>query len=291
MKYLFTLSFWMILTLFSVPQPGKAVILYGSGDPAYNTTPPTGALTNSGWQFEGQWGCFLGTPIAPQYFLAAHHIGGAVGQPFTFMNVTYTTVAYWDDPASDLRLWQISGTFPNYAPLYTNNLESGSPLVVFGRGTQRSSAVMVNGALAGWQDGISDGVMRWGQNKVFTAYWSELIVAFTGTQGTNEAYLSPGDSSGAIFIPDNGTWKLAGINYAIDGPFATTANGPAFDGAIFNENGLYVNNTLVSDAQPAYFYGTRVSTEIPWILSITGAIPNPTPAPLTPPTNLTIQWY
>ena len=47
----------------------NAVILKGSDDPTYNTTPPTGALADSGWQYQIQLGGFLGTAIAPQYFM------------------------------------------------------------------------------------------------------------------------------------------------------------------------------------------------------------------------------
>ena len=36
------------LALALLAQPASAVILLGSGDPAYNTTPPTGALAGSG---------------------------------------------------------------------------------------------------------------------------------------------------------------------------------------------------------------------------------------------------
>jgi hypothetical protein len=287
------ISWRIVLALALAAQTSSAVILFGSGDPAYNTTPPTGVLTNSGWQYEGQWGSFLGTPIAPQYFLAAHHVGGAVGQTFMYHGVNYTTTAYWDDPSSDLRLWQVSGVFPSYAPLYTSSDEQGRALMVYGRGTQRGAAVMTSvagtNALAGWQDGTADGVTRWGQNQVCTAYWSLLIVAFTGTQGANEAYLSCGDSSGAVFIQDDtGVWKLAGINYAIDGPFSTTSTGPTFYGAIFNEAGLFMNGAQVPDEggpQPAYFYATRVSSELAWIQGITGVVSTAavTSAPSGPP--------
>jgi len=58
--------------------PVHAVLFYATGDPTYNTLPPGGNLTNSGWQFEGLWGGFLGTPIAPNYFIAAQHVGGSV---------------------------------------------------------------------------------------------------------------------------------------------------------------------------------------------------------------------
>jgi len=282
----------------------RAVILFGSGDPAYNTTPPTGALAQSGWQYEGQWDGFLGTAIAPHYFLAAQHIGGSVGDTFTFNGSNYVTTAYWNDPGSDLRLWQVSGTFTNYAPMYSVNDEQGKSLVVIGRGTQRGAAVMVTSTspdttnavstLAGWQDGPSDGVMRWGQNQVSMTGGCLLIVDFTGTLGPNEAYLSCGDSSGGVFIQDStGNWDLAGINYGIEGPFAASTNGPEFYGAIFNEDGLYISGfqfPLDGVQRSSRFYASRVSSELPWIQSIVGVVPpvslNTQPAPLPPLLNI-----
>ncbi|MGA2246064.1 MAG: hypothetical protein ABSH48_13775 [Verrucomicrobiota bacterium] len=288
---------WLTILYLALATPAsRAVILFGSGDPAYNTTPPTGTLANSGWQFEGQWNCFLGTAIAPNYFLAAQHIGGSVGDIFTLNGSNYITTAYWDDPGSDLRLWQVSGTFTNYAPLYSTSDEQGKSLVVIGRGTQRGPAVTVTWTppdttnevttLAGWEDGPCDGVERWGQNQVQTAGGWLLIVAFTGTQGPNEGYLSGGDSSGAVFIQDDtGAWNLAGINYGVDGPFSTTASGPQFCGAIFNEDGLYVGGVvqipLDGVTRPTHFYASRVSSELYWIQSIVGVVPpaqSPTPA-------------
>lgn len=418
-----------LLALGLTTQMAPAVILFGSGDPTYNTTPPTGALQNSGWQYEGQWGGFLGTPIAPQYFIAAHHVGGSVGQTFTFNGVSYTTTAYWDDASSDLRIWKVNGVFPTYAPLYATNDEIGKMLVDIGRGTQRgdpveltstqtvyttnevalsslgitkraamaefpeatfdeimtvvtqvyttnvvnlntlgiskkdaakefpqatfqgtimtvvtpvyttnvvnlstlgiskkdaakefpqatfqgsimtvvtpvyttnvvdltalgiskkaaraefpgakfqevmtvvTSGVVTNSVLKGWQDGPSDGVMRWGQNQVFAGGIC-LAVAFTGTNGPNEGFLSGGDSSGAAFIQNNGVWQLAGLNYGIDGPFATSSTNSAFYGAIFDENSLYVDGTLMpNDGVPrhAYYYVTRISPRLAWIQSI-----------------------
>src|SRR5947209_4740837 len=93
----------------------NAVILFGTADPTANTTAPTGALANSGWQYEGQFGSFLGTVIASNYFVTAKHIGGSVGQIFTFNNTAYTTTAVFPDPASELQVWQVSGTFPIHA--------------------------------------------------------------------------------------------------------------------------------------------------------------------------------
>lgn len=316
--YLSNFGRLVLLTLGLAAQTSSAVILFGSGDPGYNTTPPTGALADSGWQYEGQWGGFLGTPIAPQYFIAAHHVGGSIGQTFTYQGVGYVTTAYWDDTNSDLRIWKISGTFPSYAPLYTASDEVGKLMVDIGRGTQRGDAVFQTGTatvyttnevdlkmlgiskkdaqaefpdatfkgqtmtvvtadlvtnivLKGWKAGPGDGVTRWGQNTVYAA-GNCLVAAFTGTNGPNEGYLSGGDSSGAVFIQDStGTWKLAGINYGIDGPFATDANSPAFYGAIFDENNLYVGGVLMPDdgvTRNAYYYATRISPRVAWIQGI-----------------------
>ena len=78
----------------------RAVLFQSTGDPAYNTSAPSGALANSGWQYEGFWstsvevstnvyavGNFLGTPIAPRFFITATHIFGTSNDVFMFTSV------------------------------------------------------------------------------------------------------------------------------------------------------------------------------------------------------------
>lgn len=310
------------VALASGPVNSPAVILKGTGDPEYNTTAPTGSLVNSGWQYQGLWGGVLGTAIAPQYFIAAKHAGGAIGHEFTYNGVTYHTVACWSDPSSDLCIWKVDGIFPFWAPLYSLNDEQGKSLVVIGRGTQRgdevltsqvetnyttniynlkklnlsrkaalklyptatiqgshitivSSAVTTNAVLKGWKAGPSDGRVRWGENQVISV-GSFLSASFDVNGGPNEASLTGGDSSGAAFIQEGGVWKLAGINYGIEGPFATTMNEPEFYGAILDRGGLYSDGWFMpDDAQPypACFYCTRISVRLPWIQSVIGQLP------------------
>src|SRR5204862_4490289 len=95
----------------------RGVILYSSS--TRNTAAPTGTLSTAGWQYQGQFGQFLGTPIAPHYFVTAQHIGGSVGQAFYYGGKTYTTSAAYDDPTTDLRIWHVNGTFSSFAPMYT----------------------------------------------------------------------------------------------------------------------------------------------------------------------------
>src|SRR5437660_1113939 len=79
----------------------QAVILYRSA--IRNKTAPTGTNADSGWQWEGNWaGGFVGTPIAPHYFLSASHLGGNVGAAIYFQGKNYTTTAAFDDPNTDL---------------------------------------------------------------------------------------------------------------------------------------------------------------------------------------------
>src|SRR5437016_2395406 len=193
----------MLFTLLAIR--GQAVLFTSTGDPSYNTNAPSGSLTDSGWQFEGQWGVYLGTPIAPTFFLAAHHVGGSPGDAFVWNGFTYHTVAFFDEPNADLRIWQVAETFPSYAPLYTKTDEIGKPCVIFGRGTDRGPAVRLNQATSGWQWGNTNNIERWGANvitKVSTnsAVGPLLQVDFDRKGVPNECALSYNDSSGGIFI-------------------------------------------------------------------------------------------
>ena len=261
-----------------------AVIFYSTADPNYNTTAPTGLLANSGWQWTGQWGGFQGTPISPHYFITARHVGGAVGEPFVLGDVSYTTTAFFDDTESDLRIWQVSGTFPSWAPIYRATNEVGRRLVVFGRGLTRGAEVRdsATNTLHGWKWGSGDGKMRWGQNAVVAVVnrgaWGSLLYAvFNPAGGNNVAHLAQGDSSGPVFIHDGIGWKLAGVAAIVDSAFNTTDAGEGFNAALFDIRGLYVgkgnNWKLISGPSPVLsgFYASRISVHTAWIDSVISA--------------------
>jgi hypothetical protein len=283
----------------------RAIIFYSTGDPNYNTTAPGGSLINSGWQYEGTWGGFLGTPIAPKYFITAEHIGGQIGGLFFFRGIAYPTTAVFDDTDSDLRIWRICGTFPDYAPIYTLTNEVGRNFVNIGRGTQRGAPVTTTNGLFGiktngWLWAAYDGVQRWGENGVAgiqngngilaTGPIGEVLQAtFDANAGANECHLSTGDSGGALFIKDGAVWKLAGINLAVDGPYNTSNSGPGFDAAIFDERGLYTTNSIlggwdqvlnIGPAQPGSLYSTRISAHVAWINSVINGAAQADPPPV-----------
>jgi hypothetical protein len=265
---------------------GEAVLFHSTDDPNFNTTAPTGSLTNSGWQWQGNWrGIYLGTPIASNFFITAGHINGNVGEVFSFGGTNYTTTARYTTGSVDLAIWQIDGSFPTWAPLYDKSDELGQSLVDIGRGTQRGAQVVVDGELKGWLWGTGDTKWRWGENEVtnivFQAgYGSLLYATFDAGAGVNECDLSDGDSGGGLFIKDGAMWKLAGINFAVDGYFNTTNTGDGFNAAIFDAGGLWYGSagdwTFITNQSydiPTGFYATRISSNYDWIQGI--IVPEP----------------
>jgi hypothetical protein len=260
----------------------SAVLFQSTSDPDYNTDAPSGVLTNSGWQYEGQWGNYLGTPIAPRFFITASHIAVPPDQVFVFNGVTNHPIALFTTLDSDLNIWEVAETFARYAPLYTSPDESNKHVVVIGRGTERGDPVVVGGLTNGWMWGTTNYVQRWGENDVnsitnFGLGVGELLkCTFADGTGSNECHLSIGDSGGAIFIQDGGVWKLAGINRSVDGPFSNTvADSESFSAAMLDMRGLYeeldpTDWVFISGPQPvpSAFYCTRISANMDWISSV-----------------------
>ncbi|WP_395735801.1 PEP-CTERM sorting domain-containing protein [Prosthecobacter sp.] len=276
-----------------------------TGDPFHNTTAPTGAFLNSGWQYEGSYGAYLGTMIAPQYFITAQHFGtqgSTFTQSSTFNGVGDMTyhidaaanggLGYWDIAGTDLRIFKIQEYFSSYAPLYTGSSETGMTMEINGRGGPRGADVLVGSALHGWQETTPDGVARWGSNTVSGIYSSaigDLLTASFSASGTaEEATLSNGDSGGGVFVDDGGIWKLAGVNYSIDGMFDTNnvvGDGSDFNAALFDRGGLYQGSdafgwSLVPDLpldNPSSMYASRISTSADAIMAI-AVVPEPSSA-------------
>lgn len=262
----------------------EAVILFDTGDPGVNTSAPTGTLAGSGWQYEGDWGSFLGTPISPSFFISAAHIGMA-GSGLSFGDTTYPVVGSYSLPGSDLLVWKVAGTFPTFAPLYIQRNEVGQHLVVIGRGTQRGAERKLNRDLRGWDWGPGDGVRRWGENDVanIVPYSGHDLVYATFDQHVvpndhpNEAHLSSGDSGGGVFLKDGGIWKIAGISFAVDDLYTGPSSDMLFNAAIFDARGYYTtdpNNSSVfvqisgADSVSTGFYASRISSELAWIGSV-----------------------
>jgi hypothetical protein len=234
------------------PLSARALVFTDTGSTTYNTTAPGGALSNSGWQYEGDFVGYLATPIGPHNFVSAMHLNAGVGNALNLNGVSYASDSFTD--FGDLRVYHTADTIPSYAPLYNTGDEIGKSIVDIGRGTPRGATVSVNGSEKGWLFGSHDGVQRWGEN-VISGIASQVtvgdnrVLSFTfdkngGDQiDGNEAGLTDGDSGGGAFINVNGEWRLAGINYGVSGHYDYDNNGaPAgtpFLGSLYDTGGLW----------------------------------------------------
>ena len=299
------------LGLLARADSASAVILMDKSD--RNARPPHGSLVSSGWQWQGQFGSFLGTPIARNYFITSGHVGGEPGQSFHFNGQTYTTTAFYDDPKTDLRIWKVDGKgFDTWAPVNKDaTRDTRRSVVLFGRGTQRGADVFHNGEHKGWQWGEADGVQSWGRNWVAGvveggAQRGDLLYfTFDPNVTSHEGTLSAGDSGGGVFARHGTRWKLIGINTSVDGPYAYGAGDEPFNAALFDKGGMYVprlnGGSTVDESPtgiPAAAYVTRISTNMDWINNVlrgqvqpggtlgggegtAGGIPEPTGALIT----------
>ncbi|HNQ90447.1 MAG TPA: hypothetical protein PKM73_17670 [Verrucomicrobiota bacterium] len=276
----------LVLAALLVAPRTQAVIFYSTGDANHNTGLPTGDLAGSGAQYQGIWRGFGGTPVAPNLFVTAQHVGGSVGEEFQFDGARYRTAAAYADPESDLIVWRVCGVFPRYAPLYSGSDETGQSCVLWGRGLSRGGEmILTNGTqtiLKGWYWGTADGRLRWGENVVKaivdTSRLTESLLKFefNAGAGPNEAMLANGDSGSGLFLKEGGVWVLAGVNYAVDGPFNTVASGTGFFAALFDMGGLYARTTEGEWAQvqdrpadrPASCYATRIARRRAWLEAI-----------------------
>lgn len=241
----------------------SGLIFFDTGDPTHNReVAPGGAWGNSGWQFQGEYKDFLGTMISPRHFITAIHLGlgettfvhkaffsGEASDRVYHINPNFNSGAGFKDlPGTDLRIFEVYGDFPAYAPLFTASNEVGKDVVLMGRGRPRGVPVTLMSQTRGWRWGPIDLKARWGTNKVdststIPSRGEMLITDFDDLAGTDECHAASGDSGGALFIEDAGTWKLAGIMYAVDGRYDTNTicgDGSDFSAAMFNARDFYL---------------------------------------------------
>jgi hypothetical protein len=287
-----------------VTPSARAILFLNSDDPSFNNSAPGGSFSGSGWQHQGYFGNFLATMVGPRHLLTAQHIGTGNG---TFIHdalfngtgtVSYTINAlangglgYWDIPGSDLRLYEVDGTFSSWATLADSAAAEAGLMVTFGRGGVRGDEVELGSSLRGWELGAADGVARWGTNMlepgvVVDGQGRELLRAdFDGDSGALEAHFSVGDSGGGAFVFHEGQWKLVGVNYAVDGLYDfndVNGDGSEFSAALFNSNGFFIGSdssgwSEIGESDPANtssLYVSRVSSSASVIQGIVG-VPEP----------------
>jgi hypothetical protein len=274
-------------------EPTHALILLGPGGVERNTTPPTGALADSGWQFQTFAG-LASTVVGPRHVLSARHLNSSTNSPVIFDGLAYQVVEVTDVPASDLRVLRVAGRFSRWAPLYARTDEPGKAAVLFGRGVTRGEEVFMDSLfgpeLRGWRWGAADFRPRWGTNVIEEVFapgeLSEgalLAARFDEGAGDDEATVTGGDSGSGLFIRDQaGVWKLAGVGFAVESQFNTVPEGDGFSASLFDRRGFYQRDSgglwqrVPNSATPGtgLFY-TRVSTYAAQVEAVLAASAGP----------------
>ncbi|WP_395145911.1 hypothetical protein [Armatimonas sp.] len=219
------------------------------GGTGRNLSPPPDTARRACWELQGEWGNFLGTPIAARWFVTAAHVGGQLGDVFVLAGRRYAAVAHEKIPGTDTALWRVDRDFPRWATLCEGD-EQGWELFIVGRGTARGSELLGKG----WRWGPIDHKKSWGMNRVggflkSKPYGELLLATFDKNAGPDEATLSDGDSGGGVFLKGrNGKWRLAGLNHdinpgddGVDRFYSTTGRkDDLFRAALYDGRGLFL---------------------------------------------------
>ncbi|MBC8136484.1 MAG: hypothetical protein H8F28_11405 [Fibrella sp.] len=263
-------------------SPGNAIITVG-GDGRL-LTPPTGSYRDSGVQFTGNWGSFVGTAVGPHHFITAGHVGGGIGDVFTLNDKEYTAEGLTAVEGTDLAIWRVRERFPVWAQLYDKKDETGKEIILYGRGCRRGHPFIFDGVMHGWLWGKSDDSLSWGRNRVegrkaLPGGAEMLIFGFDRSSGDEEGTVGRGDSGGGVFTQDGTTWKLAGVIYASGGQYSRVKKGTQpFMAALYETRGLYQNtgeewkqHDLYSPySEPTLAFATRISPHAAAIRAIIG---------------------
>lgn len=270
MKFIKYILFFLIIKV-------NALIFYTSLDPNYNTAPPVQYVDL--WNLQGDFGNFIGTPISPYHFITVQHV--ETQNIITINRDEYQTLSYYDDWASNLRIYKIKGKFIKYTTLYEKNDEIGKSIVVFGRGVGKGEEVRLSNELRGWKWDNVGGIMRWGENTVddvVISYAGDVLKTMFNPQKNllNLCSLTVGDSGGGMFIKDGNEWKLAGVNYGVDSGYGFNnmgdRDGEYFRASIFNEKDLFKFDGSewfrIGESSATGSYAIRVSSRMYWIKRI-----------------------
>ncbi len=240
----------------TICSDASAIVTFGTQD---NSIPPTDPAMRSVWDRVARVSGFTATPIAPDTFVIAKHIGAGVNSTITdSAGVSHRVIQAIDAPESlDIRVLKTATPTARFASIFDQSLiDIGQyPGFVVGRGTRRGAEVRVNnepaGALRGWEWGASDSVMRWAAPQRVSIYPTSpgdaaINFAFDATSPYS-GQATGGDSSGPMFVMQGGQYKLAGVISTLGGigNVSYTAAGPEFRASIFAAGGLYQSGQLI----------------------------------------------
>ncbi len=268
----------------------KAVVVYDIPGSGQNTTGFPANLNS----YVGSYNGGSAVLVAPNVVLTTLHLGPAAGGTFVYQGQSYTVASTTTIGNTQMAVMKLStSTSSSGIGLYTGNSEVNSQVTLVGFGGAKGSAYTGNSSSqTGWNWSSPSGTASWGQNTVDGIYTdgngaAYLGVAFKPVAGSS--IFTSGDSGGGMFINDNGTWKLAGLSWAVDGYYSVGSGDPTRPtdqvASIYNVAGsnLYTvdsNNQFVAASGFQHGYASEVSASASQIQAVINAAAVPEPASL-----------
>jgi len=215
-------SFALVFLLCLASAAGA--VLIDSGDGTGNTTAPS---PDPGWSNVGERSLWSAVYLGDGWAVTAYHVGAG---PVILDGVTYphlpslvTRIDNGDGTYADLLVF---GLEPPHPPLPDLILASTAPVageaaILIGNGLDRGAATSWQPnppfppTLEGYEWGVTRTV-RWGTNEITTApmpILDTVAIATDFDEGAtpHESQAVNGDSGGALFLENAGSWELAGM--------------------------------------------------------------------------------
>ena len=270
----------------------RAIIIFR--DPGRELEPPADAEMKRCWDLHGAWQGATGVIVARDWFITSAQMGARVGGFFDWGGRAYRTTEVRIVPNSDLLLYRIDGSFPDWVEFWDDacGSEAERDALLIGRGCARGAAVQLGAKPSpGWLWGDSDGRLSWGKNvisHVFDAGESRgglLVWTWDNVGNDLEGTLAVGDCGGGLFLKDDqGHWRLAGIHFnvdpSVDGSevqYGLTESGDPFWAAIHDGRNMWKGSlgqslrpveVLAEKPAPMWAGATRIAPHTSFIKSV-----------------------
>lgn len=271
----------LLLTCLGFSQVQAVVVYDGT---AANLEAP---IDDPGWTSVGAFtvsgkvgsAVFLGNHGGSAWFLTANHVP-TTGNTLEIASQTYSE--FFDVQqigTADLKVFRLNSEITGIPAikLATSAPVLGASTVMIGYGATgtkvnwntATNPWTVGGSGAGGYTWSGPNVMRWGINEVDAINYpigstTYFITDFDATAG--QATGSTGDSGGAVFIKNGGTWELAGIMLAVgvtDGTnYGGSFNGQPSSTSVSNITGSPNAKSVTFSAQIA-LYEAAIMAAIP----------------------------
>ncbi len=212
--------------------PARAIIVYDDtgGSPA--GVQNTSAAPDGVGSFVGNYNGGGGVLVAPDVVLTTLHLGPAAGGTFVYQGQSYNVDFAEQIGNTQIALMHLSTpTSSAGAQLYSSDPGVAQSAILVGYGGPAGTAFDGNSATQhgfNWTGGTAN--QTWGTTTTDATVYADgnnatyLGYAFKPVDGSS--IYSGGDSGGGMFVDDNGTWKLAGVAWSVDGYFTQGSGDP-----------------------------------------------------------------